>query len=117
MPLEDYNMERITHVRVDDRDFNLYISVCYDTMRLHAWKYDESSIEWESFTSLTEFSDWIQKPIKRVDKKRLLQHHLANPSTKIVLKCEQFLTVNKNCSHLGYSHEPTGTLAVHPQSS
>ena len=71
MPLEDYNMERITHVRVDDRDFNLYISVCYDTMRLHAWKYDESSIEWESFTSLTEFSDWIQKPIKRVDKKRL----------------------------------------------
>ena len=71
MPLEDYNMEKITHVRVDDRGFNVYISVCYDTMRLHAYKYDEVNIEWDSFTSLTEFTLWVQKPIKVVNMKTL----------------------------------------------
>ena len=54
MALDDYNMERITHVRVDDRGFNVYISVCYDTMRLHAYKYDDYSIEWETFLSLSD---------------------------------------------------------------
>lgn len=71
MPLEDYNMEKITHVRVDDRGFNVYISVCYNTMRLHAYKYDESYIEWESFTALSEFTVWVQKPIKVVNMKTL----------------------------------------------
>ena len=70
MSLEDYNMERLTHVRVDDCDFNLYVSVCYNSMRLHAYKYDDNNIEWETFTSLLEFTVWIQKPIKRV-KRRL----------------------------------------------
>ena len=66
MALDDYNMERITHVRVDDRGFNVYISVCYDTMRLHAYKYDDYSIEWETFLSLSDFADWLQKPIQSV---------------------------------------------------
>ena len=71
MALEDYNMERITHVHIDDRGFNVYISVCYDTMRLHAYKYDEVNIEWESFVSLSEFAEWIQKPIKVVGMRSL----------------------------------------------
>lgn len=66
MSLEDYNMERITHVRISDHGFSVYISVCYDTMRLHAWKYDDNSIEWDSFQSLLEFSEWVQKPIKKI---------------------------------------------------
>ena len=66
MSLEDYNMENITHVRIDDRGFSVYISVCYDTMRLHAWKYDDYSIEWDSFTTLSDFTEWVQKPIQKV---------------------------------------------------
>lgn len=64
MTLADYNMEHLTHVRIEDRGFNVYISVCYDTMRLHAWKYDEEHIEWDSFLTIVEFTEWLQQPMK-----------------------------------------------------
>ena len=63
MSLAEYNMERITHIHVHDRGFNVYISICYTTMQLHAYKYNDTSIEWEYFTSMPEFTSWIQKPL------------------------------------------------------
>jgi len=66
MSMSDYNMEHITHIRVHDRDFNVYLSICHDTLRLHAWKYDENSIEWETFTDMNEFRNWVSSPVKRI---------------------------------------------------
>jgi hypothetical protein len=66
MSMSDYNMEHITHIRIDDHGFNVYMSICYDTLRLHAWKYDDDSIEWETFTDMEQFKTWISSPIKRI---------------------------------------------------
>lgn len=66
MSLSDSNMEHLTHVQVNDRGFSVYISVCYDTMRLHAWKYDDYNIEWETFTALPDFTEWVQRPIQKI---------------------------------------------------
>ena len=56
-------MERIAHIRIDELDFNVFISFSYDTMTLHAFKYNEYSIEYDWFASLVEFKYWVQKPI------------------------------------------------------
>ena len=60
----EISMEKIAHIRIEDRDFNLYISFSYTTMTLHAYKYDETSIEYEWFVNLLEFKLWVQKPLR-----------------------------------------------------
>ena len=59
-------IEKIAHIRIEDREYNLYISYSYDTGILHAYKYDEYNIEYEWFANLLEFKYWVQKPIPKV---------------------------------------------------
>lgn len=59
-------MEKISHIRVHDRDYNVYICFSYTTLTVHAYKYDNFSIEFEWFASMSEFKEWIQQPIRRL---------------------------------------------------
>jgi hypothetical protein len=64
--MTEYLIERIAHIQVVNRDHNVYISVCYDTMQLHGFKYDHFSCEYEIFTIIHEFEEWIQSPLRRL---------------------------------------------------
>jgi hypothetical protein len=57
-------IEPIMHVCIEDREFNLYLSICYDSMTLHAYKYNDRSIEYDWFVNLEEFKSWVQNPIQ-----------------------------------------------------
>ena len=59
-------IEQIAHIRVHDRDYNVYISFSYTTMTLHAYKYDEYNMEYCWFASLSEFKSWVAEDIRRV---------------------------------------------------
>ena len=65
-------METIAHIKVSDRDFYVYISLCTLSQNLHIFKYDDISCEYEIFptvgreTHLQMAMMWIPKPIKRV---------------------------------------------------
>ena len=58
-------MEKIAHIKVYDRDYNVYISFSYTSLTVHAYKYDNVSIEYEWFASMSDFKLWIQEPIRR----------------------------------------------------
>lgn len=57
-------IEQVAHIRIEDRGYNVYISICYDTMTLHAYKYDDQGINYNWFNSLQEFNLWVQTPIQ-----------------------------------------------------
>lgn len=67
MARSKYNLEEIAHIRVNDRDFNVYISIAYNTATLHMFKYDNFTCEYEWFTVWSEAKEWIQRPIRRAD--------------------------------------------------
>ena len=96
--------EVIAHVRVCDRNFFVYISLCHESNNLHILKYDDVSCEYEVFpmsgtnSEIPTITVWIQKPIKRV------RFWIRSPPK---LKSQSFSTVT----------EQSGTVAVHPQNS
>ena len=59
------NIKTLSHISVHGCKHNAYISVCHTTMRLHVYKYDQTDIEWDTFTSVREFKEWVLLPLKR----------------------------------------------------
>ena len=64
MSIENCEMERVAHICIEDRKFNVYICICYNTMTLHAYKYDSTNINYDWFNDLNEFMIWVQRPIQ-----------------------------------------------------
>jgi hypothetical protein len=58
-------IERVAHLRMTDRDFNVYIGISYETMTLYAYKYDDQTVDFNWFTDLGEFQLWLQQPFVR----------------------------------------------------
>lgn len=102
MSIVNCEMEPVAHIHIEDREFNVYMCICYSTMTLHAYKYDEESINYEWFNDLSEFESWVQSPIRRVLQYSILDSEcqVQNPISKIVLRCEQFLFADKIDSYL-----------------
>lgn len=65
MSIKNCEIERIAHLHIEDRDFNVYICICYNSMTLHAYKYDDQSINYDWFNDMPEFMQWVQNPIVR----------------------------------------------------
>ena len=66
MSIVNCEMDPVAHIHIDDREFNVYMCICYNTMTLHAYKYDEESINYEWFNDMSEFMDWVQEPVHKV---------------------------------------------------
>lgn len=66
MSIANCEMEPIAHICIEDREFYVYICICYRTMTLHAYKYDYESINYDWFNDMQEFMSWVQKPIIRI---------------------------------------------------
>jgi hypothetical protein len=58
------DLEHIAHIRIDERDFNVYISFFYSSLTLHAYKYNDEKIEFEWFDNVIDFKNWIDKPLR-----------------------------------------------------
>lgn len=58
-------IKNIAHIRVSDREYNVYISICYTSMTLHAYKYNDTSIVYDWFYTLDDFKSWLQEPIPK----------------------------------------------------
>lgn len=59
-------LEKLAHIRVNDRDYSIYIAICHETLTLHAFKYDDYNIEWETFQDISQFKLWCSQPVKRI---------------------------------------------------
>ena len=55
----------IAHVRVGDRDYNCYISICSITRNIHVFKYNELHCKYDVFTSQAEAQKWINKDLDK----------------------------------------------------
>lgn len=63
MSISNCEVEQIAHIYVEDKDFTLYLSMCYNTMTLHAYKYNNECINYEWFNHLSDFVNWVHLPI------------------------------------------------------
>ena len=57
------SMVPIAHVRVGDRDYNAYISICSISRNIHVFKYDEYQCKYEVFASQAEAQVWINQDL------------------------------------------------------
>ena len=57
------SMVPIAHVRVGDKDFNAYISICSISRNIHVFKYDEYQCKYDVFPSQAEAQVWINKDL------------------------------------------------------
>ena len=57
------SMVPIAHVRVGNKDFNAYISICSVSRNIHVFKYNEELCicEYEVFANQAEAQVWINK--------------------------------------------------------
>lgn len=63
MPL--YTMIPMAHVSVRDRDYNVYISLCLNTRRLHIFKYNDVSCQYDVFDDQADACLFIEEPLPR----------------------------------------------------
>lgn len=54
-------MVPIAHVRVGDRDYNCYISICSTTNNIHVFKYNDYKCEYEVFPNQYQAQIWINR--------------------------------------------------------
>ena len=59
------SMVPIAHVRVGDKDFNAYISICSITRNIHVFKYNEDMnyCKYDVFASQAEAQVWINQDL------------------------------------------------------
>lgn len=54
-------MVPLAHVYVKDQDYNVYISMCTISRRMHVFKYNEVCCQYEIFDNYDEVTHWLSQ--------------------------------------------------------
>ncbi len=65
-----YTIQHLAHVAVTGSDYNIYLSVCLNTHRLHIFKYNDHCCEYEQFDDQEAACLYIAQPLPDYRSKR-----------------------------------------------
>ena len=63
MPITANSMIPIAHIHVNDRDYNIYISMCTITRHMHMFKYNDRWCDYEVFATEGDACSWLEQPL------------------------------------------------------
>jgi len=58
----------LAHVAVHDREYNVAISLCTASRRIHVFKYNDHCCDYEQFDNQHEACEFLEKPLYRPPK-------------------------------------------------
>lgn len=59
------SMIPLAHVQVRDRDYCVYISMCVISRRMHIFKYNELSCDYDVFERESDACEFIEQPLPK----------------------------------------------------
>jgi len=57
-----YTIQPLAHVRVDNSHYNVYVSVCRETLQLHVFRYNEQGCDYDVCTDQEQAQVSIARP-------------------------------------------------------
>jgi hypothetical protein len=61
-----HNIYKLAHIRAENSDIHIYISMCMTTRNIHIFKYNKEFCAYDVFQDQEAACDFINRPIPRI---------------------------------------------------